>query len=170
MMKKLMLIMILVFSFSGCSGKYDGWKEIELQDYGSIKVPEGWTCHIKDETIYFTDEGVYELTEDKVHMTGFIDDDWEGTKEAYKMFDENAKHINTDIRKIYSNDTYIGIKKYTIYETQYEKAYLRLGLSERDKEIEMLVWGDSVSYDDLEKIAKSFDRNLPEEIEKEKRK
>ena len=48
MIKKLLLIAMLVFSLSGCSGQYEGWKEIELQDYGSIKVPEGWACHIQD--------------------------------------------------------------------------------------------------------------------------
>lgn len=60
MMKKLLLIMIFVFSLSGCSAQYEGWKEIELQDYGSIKVPEGWTYHIQDNEIYFVDEGVTE--------------------------------------------------------------------------------------------------------------
>ena len=72
MMKKVLLIMILVFSLSGCSGQYEGWEEIELGDYGSIKVPEGWTCHIQGNEIYFVDEGVTEFTEENVHLGGYI--------------------------------------------------------------------------------------------------
>lgn len=51
-----------------------------------------------------------------------------------------------------------------------KKGILRLGVSEQDIEIFLIAWDDTVSYDDLEKIAKSFDRNLPEELEKKKSK
>lgn len=165
MMKKLLLIIILVFSLSGCSGQYEGWKEIELHDYGSIKIPEGWTYHIQDNEIYFVDEGVTEFSEENVHLGGYIYDE-SYIPATQKMFDKNAKFEETIISQVYSNDTYRGIDKYFIHEEWCEKGYIQLGVSERDIEIFLIAWDDMVSYDDLEKIAKSFDRNLPEEIEK----
>ena len=74
------------------------------------------------------------------------------------MFDKNAKFKETMISQVYSNDTYIGINKYYINGKWCEKGYM-----ERDIEIFLIAWDDTVSYDDLEKIAKSFDRNLPDE-------
>lgn len=82
------------------------------------------------------------------------------------MFDKNAKFEETIINQVYSNDTYIGINKYYINGKWCEKGYVELGVSERDIDIFLIAWDDTVSYDDLEKIAKSFDRNLPEELGK----
>ena len=165
MMKKLLLIMILIFFLSGCSGQYEGWKEIKLQDYGSIKVPEGWACHIQGNEIYFVDEGVTEFTEENVHLGGYIyDEDY--TLAAHKLFDKSTDYEETNESQVYSNDTFRGIEKYYINGEWCEKGYIQLCVSEKDKEIFMIAWDDTVSYDDLEKIAKSFDRNLPEEIEK----
>ena len=165
MMKKLLLIMILVFSLSGCSGQYEGWKKIELHDYGSIKVPEGWACHIQGNEIYFVDEGVTEFTEENVHLGGYIyDEDY--TLTAHKLFDKSTDYEETNESQVYSNDTFRGIEKYYINGEWCEKGYIQLCVSEKDKEIFMIAWDDTVSYDELEKVAKSFDRNLPEEIEK----
>ena len=166
-MKKVLLIMILVFSLSGCSGQYEGWKEIELHDYGSIKIPEGWTYHIQDNEIYFVDEGVTEFTEENVHLGGYIYGESKITKLS-KVFPEIVKSGVLVTNQVYSNDTYRGIKKYFIHGKWCEKGYIQLGVSERDIEIFLIAWDDTVSYDDLEKIAKSFDRKLPEEIEKVK--
>lgn len=168
-MKKLLLIMILIFSLSGCSWKYEGWKEIELHDYGSIKIPEGWTYHIQDNEIYFVDEGVTEFSEKNVHLGGYIYG--ENIPDApSKVLPEITKAENTNKGQVHSNDTYIGIKKYYINGKWCEKGYIQLGVSERDIEIFLIAWDGTVSYDDLEKIAKSFDRNLPEELEKKKSK
>lgn len=162
MIKKLLLIAMLVFSLSGCSGQYEGWKEIELQDYGSIKVPEGWVCHIQNNEIYFVDEGVTEFSEENVHLGGYIRG--ENIPDApSNVFPEIMKAENKNISQVYSNNTYRGIRKYFIHENWCEKGYVQLGVSERDIEIFMIAWDDTVSYDDLEKIAKSFDRNLPDE-------
>ena len=116
-MKRILIITLLFLSLSGCSGKYEGWKEIELQDYGNIKVPEGWTCHIQDNEIYFVDEGVTDFTENNVHLGGYI------YEESYilatqKLFDVNAKHIDNVKGEVYSNDTYRGINKYYINDAK----------------------------------------------------
>lgn len=163
-MKKFLLIMLLIFSLSGCSGKYEGWKEIELQDYGSIKVPEGWVCHIQDNEIYFVDEGVNEFTEENVHLGGYIQSENKPDGQS-KVFPEIVKAESTNENQVYSNDTYRGIDKYFIHGEWCEKGYVQLGVSERDIEIFLIAWDDTVSYDDLEKIAKSFNRKLPDERE-----
>ena len=164
-MKKLLLVILLVLSLSGCSGKYKGWKEIEIENLGSIKIPEGWTYHIQDNEIYFVDEGVTEFIVENVHLGGYIyDEDY--TLAAHKLFDESTNYEETNESQVYSNDTFRGIEKYCIDGKWCEKGYVQLCVSEKDKEIFMIAWDDTVSYDDLEKIAKSFDRNLPEEIEK----
>ena len=41
-------------------------------------------------------------------------------------------------------------------EERCEKLYLELNVIEQEKEIYMIAWDDTISYDDLEKIAKSF--------------
>ncbi len=166
-MKKLFLIIMLAFSLCGCSRQYEGWKKIELQDYGSIKVPEGWVSHIQDNEVYFVDEGVTEFTEENIHLGGYIYG-VDKPDEPFKVLPEIIKAENTNKNQVYSNDTYRGINKYYINGEWCEKGYIQLGVSERDIEIFLIAWDDTVSYDDLEKIAKSFNRNLPEELNNSK--
>ena len=68
-----------------------------------IKIPEGWLCHIQDNKIYFTDEGITELTEDNVHLAGYIYEEGDELGAVYKMFDENASyegHIKGEVFQI----------------------------------------------------------------------
>lgn len=166
MMKKLLLIMILVFSLSGCSGQYEGWKEIELQGYGSIKVPEGWVCHIQDNEIYFVDEGVTEFSEENVHLGGYIS----GANNSHtssEVFPEIEK-VESKKGEVYSNSAYRGIKKYYIQGEWREKGHIEIYVSRQDEKIYMIAWDDTVSYDDLGKIAKSFTEESYEEIKEDK--
>lgn len=161
-MRKIIYVLALVLCLFGCSGKYEGWKEIEMENIGNIKIPRGWTCHIKDDVIYFTDEGVTELTEDTAHLAGYIYEE-KNPMAVYKMFDENAtveEHVKDEI---FSNSTRRGIIRYVMNGKRCEKAYLKFYDVEQDKEIYMIVWDDSVVYEDLEKMAKSFERNAGEE-------
>ena len=160
--------MILIFSLSGCSGQYEGWKEIKLQDYGSIKIPEKWVCHIQDNEIYFVDEGVTEFSEGNVHLGGYIS----GVNNSHtssEVFPEIEK-VESTKGEVYSNSAYRGIKKYYIQGEWREKGHIEIYVSRQDEKIYMIAWDDTVSYDELEKVAKSFDRNLPEELEKKKSK
>ena len=158
--------MILVFSLSGCSGQYEGWKEIELQGYGSIKVPEGWVCHIQDNEIYFVDEGVTEFSEENVHLGGYIYDT-HNSHTPSKVFPEIEK-VESTKGQVYSNSAYRGIKKYYMQGEWYEKGHIEIYASKLDKEIYMITWDDTVSYDDLGKIAKSFTEKSSEEIKEDK--
>ena len=154
--------MLFVFSLFGCSGKYKGRKEIEIENIGSIKIPEGWTYHIQDNEIYFVDEGVTEFTEENVHLGGYIYDE-HNSHTPSKVFPEIEKVESTKGR-VYSNSAYRGIKKYYIHGEWCEKGHIELYASEQDKEIYMITWDDTVSYDDLEKIAKSFTEKSFEEF------
>ncbi|MBQ2614721.1 MAG: hypothetical protein IJB80_05285 [Clostridia bacterium] len=158
-MKKVICIFVLILCFSGCSGKYDGWKEIEISDLGRIKIPQGWTCHIEDNKIYFTDEGVEELNQDTVHLAGYIIDEG-NTDIAHRLFDEKARRVGLVTSEVFSNDTYRGKHHYIINGKKCEKAYIDLGVAEQDKEISMIVWDDSVTYEDVGKMAQSFKRNM----------
>ena len=101
--KRAVAMFIFMLCLSGCIGEYASWKEIELQAYGKIKIPEGWLCHIQDNKIYFTDEGITELTEDNVHLAGYIYEEGDELGAVYKMFDENASyegHIKGEVFQI----------------------------------------------------------------------
>lgn len=153
-MKKILLITIGLLFLPGCSGKYEGWKEVGIQDYGSITVPEGWECHIRDHEIYFVDEGETEFSEGNVHLGGYIDDA-DHSHTPSKVFPKIEK-VESVKGQVYSNSAYRGIKKYCIRGDWYEKGHIEIHASNRDAEIYMVAWDDTVSYDDLEKIAKSF--------------
>ncbi len=168
MTKKLLLIMIFVFSLSGCSGQYEGWTEIKLQDYGSIKVPNGWVCHIQDNEIYFVDEGVTEFSEENVHLGGYIYDA-HNSHTSSKVFPEIEK-VESTKGQVYSNSAYRGMKKYYIHGAWYEKGHIEIHTSKQDIELYMIAWDDTVSYDDLEKIAKSFTEDSSKEIQADKEK
>lgn len=157
MIKKLLLIAIFVFSLSGCSSRYNGWKKIELQDYGSIKVPEKWECHIQENEIYFVDEGTTEFSEENVHLGGYIYDmhSSDSTYVPSNVFPEIEKAEGVK-GEVYSNSAYRGIKNYYIHGEWHEKRHITIYVSKYDKEIYMIAWDDTVSYDDLEKIAVSF--------------
>ncbi|MBQ4145060.1 MAG: hypothetical protein IJD36_00400 [Clostridia bacterium] len=161
-MKKIIYILLLIISLSGCAGKYKGWKEIEMADLGTIKIPEGWVCHIQDNEIYFADEGVTEFTEDTVHLAGYIYEE-DNPIVAYKMFDKNAVVKELITNEIFSNSTFMGTKKYVFNGKSCEKLYLMLEVIEQNKEIYMIVWDENVSYDDIKKMAISFDRYTSEE-------
>lgn len=157
-MRKVIYILVLTICLSGCAGGYDGWKEVEMHLFGSIKIPQGWTYHIQDCKIYFTDEGVTEFTEDTVHLAGYIYGEGDDIGPAYKMFDENVISGEYIKGEIFSNSTRRGIKQLIINGKLCEKAYLKLYDVDENKEIYMIAWDDSVDYDDIKKIAKSFDR------------
>ena len=158
--------MILIFSLAGCSGQYEGWKEIEQHDYGSIKVPEGWACHIQGNEIYFVDEGVTEFTEENVHLGGYIS----GANNSHtssEVFPEIEK-VESKKGEVYSNSAYRGIKKYYIQGEWCEKGHIEIYVSRQDEKIYMIAWDDTVPYDDLEKIAKSFTEESSEKIKENK--
>ena len=165
-MKKIIFILSLIICFFVCitsyAGRYKGWKEIEIADLGTIKVPEGWVCHIQNNEIYFTDEGVTEFTEDTVHLAGYIYEKGKSLGVVYKMFDENARHEEYITDEIFSNSTRQGIDYYIMNGKRCEKIYLELEI-EKYKKLYMLVLDDNVSYDDVKKMAKSFERNMDEE-------
>lgn len=161
-MKKIICILLLIISLSGCVGKYKGWKEIEMADLGTIKIPEGWVCHIQDNEIYFTDEGVTEFTEDTVHLAGYIYEEGKSLGAVYNMFDESVKWIERTYSEVFSNNTFRGKDKYIIDNEICEKAYIILNIT-KDKEISMIAWDENVSYDDIKKMAKSFCRYLENE-------
>lgn len=166
MIKKFLLIMVLVVFLSGCSEQYTGWKEIKIQDFGSIKVPEGWVCHIQDDEIYFVDEGITEFSVDNVHLGGYIYDA-HNLNTPSKVFPkiEKAESIKG---QVYSNSAYRGIKKYHIKGKWCEKGYIEIYASKSDREIYMIAWDDTVDYDDLEKIAKSFTEEGSEKTKESK--
>ena len=156
------IVIIISLCVLGYSGRYYGFKEIELKGLGNIKIPQEWTCHIEGNKIYFTDEGVEKFTEDSVHLAGYIHDG-DYSQSTHKMFDENATVEKLVTSEVFSNSTFRGIVLYVMNGKLCEKAYLELNIVEQDKEIYMIVWDEAVSYEDVGKIAKSFNRKIIEE-------
>lgn len=164
MIKKIICICIVIIislCVLGYSGKYYGFKEIELKGIGNIKIPQEWTCHIDGNKIYFTDESVEEFTEDSVHLAGYIYNE-DAPLETYKMFDDNAESEGCVKGEVFSNSAYRGIYRYIMDGKRCEKVYLNLKIYEQDKEISMIGWDEAVSYEDVGKIAKSFKEKITE--------
>ena len=156
-MKKMIYILLCIICLSGCAGEYKGWKEIEMADLGTIKIPEGWVCHIQDNKIYFTDKDVKEFTEDTVHLAGYIYDEGKNPGENHNMFNKEVIWVERTESEVFSNNTFRGKDKYIIDNEICEKAYIILNIT-KDKEISMIAWDENVSYDDIKKMAKSFCR------------
>lgn len=151
--------MLIILFLAGCLIRSKEWKTINLQNYGSVKVPAGWTYHIYEDEIYFVDEGTNDIKEENIHLGGYIYRKDEEVVES-KVFPEIKIMENTKKSEVYSNDTYVGINRYYINEKWCEKSYIKIGISEQETEVFMITWDDTVSYDDLKKIAKSFKKNI----------
>lgn len=50
------IFIVLLLLFLNSCGQTGNWKMIEIEGYGSIKVPESWKISIVDEFIYFSTE------------------------------------------------------------------------------------------------------------------
>lgn len=128
------------------------WKEVEIESCGSIRVPKDWEMVEKDGFISFV-----------------IDDEREVLIEYSNRLDVNPYFDNIEemiwVRdKWFSNSA--GITSYEIrYQDGSTATAVRLSFSVSDTEgfsdsIEFLCLKDAVSYDVLEKIAKSYSEKI----------
>lgn len=156
-MKKLLAVLIFVLLISGCSNKYDGWKEIEVPEVGSFRIPGEWVCNKNDETICFTDKDIDDSSEYKIYLMGAIYE--EGQTEIFYQFQGQKVEYREQISsETFSNSVIIGKNEYLIGDELCEMLFLDAYSS--DKRLFLIACDESLEYDVVEKIGKSFAMNI----------
>lgn len=154
-MKKLIVLFFVVsvfFLFNACEGnKYQGFKEIEIPNMGSMHVPEDWIYGENDNCVYFGS-----LDTSKIHMIGC----------EYRLGEENGieftnlfgGHISNRVGyEGFSNSTFVGTVQYTADKKCTTKYYMKFYITE-DKRLFFVVLDDTIDYNTIKKICKSFVR------------
>ena len=144
----------------GCSNnKYEGFKNIELSDVGSFYVPQDWVCIREDDVVYFIDESFVDAKE-KITNCYLIGTIYEYDKN-YR--DENPylaeiEEKNLISSEVFSNSVIIGEKEYQINGELTNKYFMDCYISS-ETSLAFVVWDDSINYEVISEIGKSFKRN-----------
>ncbi len=162
-MKKAVLVVLMlamVLSMGGCNRiKYIGWKEVEIRDYGTIKVPDTWMCSEHNGYIYLTDrpleeEGCIVYFVETIWDSGVNIDGYELTSNDY--YGEIIK-MNFVKGANLSNGAFYGEYTFNLNGEQTEGYYLRLIMQCHKQRLHLVSFNKNITYETLEKIAYSHD-------------
>lgn len=152
-MKKFFCVLLIVLLVSGCSNDYDAWKEVNITEVGSLKIPKEWIYTENNNIIYFTDKEIGESTEYSIYLIGIICD--QGQVEAlYQHIDENMKYEKLISSETLSNSAIVGKNEYLINDKICQKLFLDIYSS--NKQLYIIGLDDSIDYEVAKKIATSY--------------
>ena len=145
MLSLLVLSLLSSCKFADSSGS---WKEIKIESYGSISVPKDWEIVVKSGFISFViDDEKEVLIEyiDRLDVNPYFREIKEMIRVSDEWFSNSAGITSCEIR----------------YQDDSTATAVRLSFSVPDtkgffNQIEFLCLNDAVSYDILERIAKSY--------------
>lgn len=156
-MKKIILILTILFiciGFCGCTNFY-GWYLMSLPGYGTMSVPEQWTCYIDNGYIYVDDENATPIMFQTASCSGY-EVGAEGIVDSNKYFD-NIQAIQCLSDCGFSNGVVCGKETVLADGQASEKYYITIDLyDDINSNIELIVWDESIDKHILEKMAWSF--------------
>lgn len=140
------ILVISMLLLCGCTSSTENWKEIDIADCGTLKIPDEWTFLIENGIMYIIDG-------DKPIM---ISCKRTGENESNLYFSD-YKYVEFISSSVLSNGPIYGKAKYLYEDSPIELYYLDLGYTLHDDElIEFVVWDQEISEDFLINIAKTF--------------
>lgn len=142
------IFIVLLLLFSNSCGPTDNWKMIEIEGYGSIKVPEIWKFSIVDEFIYLSSEESGDSKDVLVQYRSDknINKHFAEIEELVWLQDENFSNGTCITKSEVHYQDGASVEMFTLYFTGpnvYEST-------------EFFCLDNSISEDTLKKIAKSY--------------
>lgn len=165
-MKKIIIIAISILVFSIAvvsiffvyeSNKYNGWKTLYIETYGTVKVPDSWILESKDGLFYLTDKP---LDEDSCNIFFIQTKSYATVFENYESVVESNRKANQFQHKkmisggVLSNSVTYGKSLYLVNGV--EREMLNINLLFGQKEIEFVAWDESIDESFLKKMGESF--------------
>ncbi len=106
---RIAVIMMILPLFTACSGKYDGYKLVELPEIGSFYVPQEWECIQEDNFVYFTsgssDNATMSLSD--CYMLGTLHNERVSSYEAVSSVID-IEEIEQITSEVYSNSVFLS--------------------------------------------------------------
>lgn len=155
-MKKFSIILLIILLISGCSNQDETWKEVHVANAGSLKIPYEWVYNEKDGVMYLTNKNMDDSSECKIYLIGMTYNEHE-LEPLYRCIAPDMKYVKLISSETFSNSAIIGKNEYIINGQTYEKLFLNLYSSE--KELYFIVLDNSIEYETVKKIARSFKMN-----------
>ena len=155
---RIAVIMMILLLFTACSGKYNGYKLVELPEIGSFYVPQEWECIQEDNFVYFTsglsDKATISLSD--CYMLGTLHD-W--TKSGYDEISSiiEIEEIELITSEVYSNSVFLSESKVEMNGSIINMYSLKCFVTS-DKRFSFIVLDGSIDPAVLKLIGKSFDR------------
>ena len=155
----IVLILVMTFSMGGCNRiKYIGWKEVDIKDYGTIKVPDTWMYSEHNGYVYLTDRPL----EEEGCIVYFVETEWEPLLNE----DGNEVSINEYYGEIILKDliingstslgAYFGMFNFLLNgEPTIGYYYSFDDVSEDKPRLYFVSFNMDITYETLEKIAYS---------------
>ena len=147
-MKKLLVLFIIVILFGGCSNSQKGWKTVTIPQVGSLDIPQSMVYEEDDKAIYICSDSDAKL------LIGVKYENGSYTEALSEALGKEIVFEELISSEVFSNSAIIGKDKYIIDDEPCEKLFLDLYSS--DKKVFFIVNDDSVSYDTITAIGKSF--------------
>lgn len=131
---------------------YDGWYDVEVEDFGTIKLPEGWTYKDEDGlACIYNDEGKLVIAE----LDNFAE--WRSNEAC-----EKYKYVDCGPSSTFPNHSRYGIYQIHTGETVEELYYFSLS-NDSLEFIDYIVWDKSIDKETVKMIAHSYDTKLKTE-------
>lgn len=145
MKKCFVVVTILGLLLCGCSSETDDWKILNIEECGTIQIPNDWEYSFRDGIIYIT-------SNEKPIMISY---ERTGKSETNYFF-SNFKYVDISTSAVLSNGAIYGKAKYYYLDNEIERYYLNLGETKNGELVEFLVWDKDMNEQLLLKIAKTF--------------
>ena len=158
-MKKIVFILfiILCIASSGCNITNDSLQEIQIKNYGTIKVPEDWTLTEHDWLLYLSnksinsqDEKIYFIQSNSV--SGIEEGDV-GIVET-NILCNKFQNILTTKYQVLSNSASYGECKTLVDDEEEHKFFFEL--SANDSHLQFVCWDENINIETIKKIANSY--------------
>ncbi len=146
-MKKLIAMVILItILLCGCGADdTKNWQTISIEDSGTIRIPNNWSCSKEENIIYIVDENL------ELIMVSY-----DKSKELNSnRYIDGFKLVEWKSNEVLSNEAMCGRAEYLI-NNELEKHYFLNLTTAHDTSIEFVVIDQKLSYEQLIKIAKTF--------------
>ena len=149
------LIMVIILLFTSSCGIPENWNTVEIDGYGTIKVPEDWKVSIIDDYMYFSTE----VNGEEKYV--LIQYDKSELEISNKYFSEIKDMISVQ-GEVFSNSASI-IKKKIVYNNGDNSINFLLDFPIPNpynyRYTTFICVDDSISEETLRKIGNSYDMN-----------
>ncbi len=140
------ILIVSILLLYGCASSTKNWKKVDIEDCGTLKIPNEWTFRVENNIMYI-------VNGEKPIM---ISCKRTGESESNLYFND-YKYIEFINSSVLSNGPIYGKAQYLYKSTPIELYYLNLGYTLNDEElVEFVVWDQEISEEFLIIIAKTF--------------